>query len=165
MPLSTSSCCFKFQEKLRHILRVSGVSSSVYWLQFFIADAIIFLIPSTLLLILIPAFKVPSLTPAPAMVCLVVALLLFLPSAILFSYVFSFLFKKWEFAQSVMPQLYLYVSMYQLFCSVTHIAKSDISSINPSSFFFLFILSFICQLDAYYGISVEAIIQRFSIFF
>ncbi|XP_015768993.1 PREDICTED: ATP-binding cassette sub-family A member 5-like isoform X2 [Acropora digitifera] len=99
------------QEKLRHILRVSGVSSSVYWLQFFIADAIIFLIPSTLLLILIPAFKVPSLTPAPAMVCLVVALLLFLPSAILFSYVFSFLFKKWEFAQSVMPQLYLYGSL------------------------------------------------------
>lgn len=94
------------QDKLRHILRVSGVSSFVYWLQFFIADAIIFLLPCILLVILVKAFEIPSLSPAPAIGCLVVAFLLFLPSAILFAYVSSFLFNKWDTAQRIMPQVF-----------------------------------------------------------
>ena len=103
---NTSSCRYEFQDKLRHILRVSGVSSFVYWLQFFIADAIIFLLPCILLVILVKAFEIPSLSPAPAIGCLVVAFLLFLPSAILFAYVSSFLFNKWDTAQRIMPQVF-----------------------------------------------------------
>ena len=95
---------------MRHLLRVSGVSSYIYWLQFFLADAILFLIPCTLLLILVPIFKIPSLIPAPAMGSLVLCLLLYCPSGILFSYLCSFMFSKWDTAQQVMPQLFMYVS-------------------------------------------------------
>ena len=95
---------------MRHLLRVSGVSSFIYWLQFFLADAILFLIPCTLLLILVPIFKIPSLIPDPAMGSLVLCLLLYCPSGILFSYLCSFMFSKWDTAQQVMPQLFMYVS-------------------------------------------------------
>ena len=97
---------------MRHLLRVSGVSSLIYWIQFFLADSILFLIPCTLLVILVPAFQIPSLTPAPAMGCLVLALLLYFPGGILFSYLCSFMFSKWDTAQQVMPQLYMYVSTF-----------------------------------------------------
>ena len=95
---------------MRHLLRVSGVSSIIYWLHFFLFDAVVFLIPCILMLILIPAFQLPSLSPAPAMGSLVLCILLYFPSGILFSYLCSFMFGKWETAQQIMPQLFLYVS-------------------------------------------------------
>ena len=102
------------QEKIRHLLRVSGVSSFVYWLELFISDAIIFLIPMVLMLILIPAFQLPSLSPPPAMGCLVIALLLYLSSGILFSYLMSFPFSSWDVAQQVLPNLFTFVSITQV---------------------------------------------------
>lgn len=99
---------------MRHLLRVSGVSSIIYWLQFFLFDAVVFLIPCILMLILIPAFQLPSLSPAPAMGSLVLCILLYFPSGILFSYLCSFMFGKWETAQQIMPQLFLYVSKTNL---------------------------------------------------
>ena len=99
------------QEKMRHLLRVSGVSSFIYWFQFFLYDAIVFLIPCVIMLILIPAFQLPSLSPAPAMGTLVLCVLLYFPAAILFSYLCSFMFSKWDTAQQVMPQLFMYVSI------------------------------------------------------
>lgn len=102
---------FGLQEKIRHLLRVSGVSSFVYWFELFIADAIIFLIPMVLMLILIPAFQLPSLSPPPAMGCLVLALFLYLSSGILFSYLLSFPFSSWDVAQQVLPNVYTFVSL------------------------------------------------------
>lgn len=99
---------------MRHLLRVSGVSSIIYWLQFFLFDAVVFLIPCILMLILIPAFQLPSLSPAPAMGSLVLCILLYFPSGILFSYLCSFMFGKWETAQQIMPQLFLFVSKTNL---------------------------------------------------
>ena len=99
---------------MRHLLRVSGVSSIIYWLQFFLFDAVVFLIPCILMLILIPAFQLPSLSPAPAMGSLVLCILLYCPSGILFSYLCSFMFGKWETAQLIMPQLFLFVSKTKL---------------------------------------------------
>ena len=99
---------------MRHLLHVSGVSSIIYWLQFFLFDAVVFLIPCILMLILIPAFQLPSLSPAPAMGSLVLCILLYFPSGILFSYLCSFMFGKWETAQQIMPQLFLYVSKTNL---------------------------------------------------
>lgn len=109
--MSIIKIVFGLQEKIRHLLRVSGVSSFVYWLELFISDAIIFLIPMVLMLILIPAFQLPSLSPAPAMVCLVMALLLYLPSGILFSYLMSFPFSSWDVAQQVLPNVFTFVSI------------------------------------------------------
>ena len=109
--MSTIKIMFGLQEKIRHLLRVSGVSSFVYWLELFISDAIIFLIPMVLMLILIPAFQLPSLSPAPAMGCLVMALFLYLPSGILFSYLISFPFSSWDVAQQVLPNVFTFVSI------------------------------------------------------
>ena len=109
--MSTIKIIFGLQEKIRHLLRVSGVSSFVYWLELFISDAIIFLIPMVLMLILIPAFQLPSLSPAPAMGCLVMALFLYLPSGILFSYLISFPFSSWDVAQQVLPNVFTFVSI------------------------------------------------------
>ena len=119
------------QEKLRHLLRVSGVSTFVYWLQFFLFDALLFLIPCVLLLILIPAFQLPSLSPPPAMGALVLCLLLYLPAGILFSYTCSFMFNKWDTAQQVMPQLFMYVSTTaRVFC-VCHTTVSPQFTCRP----------------------------------
>ena len=109
--MSIRKIVFGLQEKIRHLLRVSGVSSFVYWLELFISDAIIFLIPMVLMLILIPAFQLTSLSPAPAMGCLVIALLLYLPSGILFSYLLSFPFSSWDVAQQVLPNVFTFVSI------------------------------------------------------
>ena len=100
------------QMGIRHLLRVSGVSSFVYWLHFFIGDALVFLMPALLMLILIPAFQLPSLSSPAAMGCLVLVVLLYLPSTLVFVYVVSFLFSKWDTCQQVMPQLFLYVSVF-----------------------------------------------------
>ena len=79
-----------WQMKMRHLLRVSGVSSFVYWLELLISDGIVVLIPVILMLILIPAFQLSSLSPPPAMGCLVIAALLHIPAGMLFSYLVSF---------------------------------------------------------------------------
>ena len=98
------------QVKIRHLLRVSGVSSFVYWFELLIADGIVFILPVVLMLILVQAFQLPSLSPAPAMGALVLAVLLYLPSGILFSYVMSFIFKAWDVAQQVLPNVFTFVS-------------------------------------------------------
>ena len=78
------------QVKMRHLLRVSGVSSFVYCLALLISDGIVVLISVILMLILIPAFQLPSLSPPPAMGCLVIAALLYVPAGILLWYLVSF---------------------------------------------------------------------------
>ena len=98
------------QLNIRHLLRVSGVTTTIYWLYLFISDAIVFLIPAILLLILVPAIQISSLSPPAAMGCLVLAVILYLPTGILFSYCLSFLFSKWETCQQVLPSLFTYVS-------------------------------------------------------
>ena len=97
--------------KMRHLLRVSGVSSFVYWLELLISDGIVVLIPVILMLILIPAFQLPSLSPLPAMGCLVIAALLYIPAGILFSYLMSFMFNAWDVSQQVLPNVFTFVSM------------------------------------------------------
>ena len=97
------------QMNIRHLLRVSGVSSFVYWLQVFAADALIFLVPAVLMLILIPAFQLPSLASPGAMGCLVIAVLLNVPATLSFVYVLSFLFSKWDTCQQIMPQVFSWV--------------------------------------------------------
>ena len=99
------------QMKMRHLLRVSGVSSFVYWLELLISDGIVVLIPVILMLILIPAFQLPSLSPPPAMGCLVIAALLYIPAGILFSYLMSFMFNAWDVSQQVLPNVFTFVSM------------------------------------------------------
>ncbi|XP_078349015.1 cholesterol transporter ABCA5-like isoform X2 [Oculina patagonica] len=127
------------QEKIRHLLRVSGVSSFVYWLEIFLADAIVFLIPMVLMLILVPAFQLPSLSPPPAMGCLVLALFLYLPSGILFSYLLSFLFSSWEVAQQVLPMAFTFVAMipFMAVSLVDMIASRDTAIILHYVFVFL----------------------------
>ena len=101
---------FFLQLRMRHLLRVSGVSSFVYWFELLISDGVVFILPVVLMLILIPAFELPSLSPAPAMGALVLAVLLYLPSGILFSYLLSFIFSAWEVAQQVLPNVFTFVS-------------------------------------------------------
>ncbi|KAJ7372621.1 ATP-binding cassette sub- A member 5 [Desmophyllum pertusum] len=127
------------QEKIRHLLRVSGVSSFVYWLELLVADGIVFLIPMVLVMILVPAFQLPSLSPAPAMGCLVLALLLYLPSGILFSYVLSFMFSSWDVAQQVLPNVFTFGAMipFMAVSLVDMISSRDTAIILHYVFVFL----------------------------
>ena len=97
--------------KMRHLLRVSGVSSFVYWLERLISDGIVASIPVILLLTLIPALQPPSLSPPPAMGCVMIATLLYIPTGILFSYLMSFMCNSRHFSEQVLPSVFNLVSM------------------------------------------------------
>ena len=101
---------FYFQSNIRHMLRLSGVSPLIYWMHFLVADGLVFLAPVLLCFILVGAFQIPSLSSAPALGCFALEVLVYLASGLLFTYTVSFLFNKWETAQSVTSQLYGFVS-------------------------------------------------------
>ena len=111
-----------FQDGIRHQLRVSGVSRWVYWLHFFIADLTLYIFPVVLILILIPAFDVKALNNANALGSLFLLLLLYNPTSLVFSYLYSFAFTNWHTMQNVLGSVQIIVSV-------------------------LFLLSFLCSMD------------------
>ncbi|XP_031568598.1 ATP-binding cassette sub-family A member 5-like [Actinia tenebrosa] len=127
------------QLNIRHLLRVSGLSTPMYWLYLFISDTIVFIIPAFLLLILVPAIQIPSLSSPAAMGCLVIAVILYIPTGILFSYCLSFLFSKWETCQQVLPAVFTYLSLIPFLAVslVDMIASPDTAIILHYVFSFL----------------------------
>ena len=86
-------------------MRVSGLRRHIYWLATLSAHLIVYLIPVLLMLILIPALKAKAFEAPPALGIAALTLFLALPVESLFVYIGSFLFKKMETVQSVLPGL------------------------------------------------------------
>ncbi|KAL3876747.1 hypothetical protein ACJMK2_034544 [Sinanodonta woodiana] len=96
------------QVKARSQLRISGVPFAVYWGSFMMIDIIKFIIPAILAVIFIFTVQVPSLQPAGAVLTLILVCLMYIPSNLLLSYVFSFAFGNHETAMAVMPMFFVF---------------------------------------------------------
>ncbi|XP_065066088.1 cholesterol transporter ABCA5-like [Rhopilema esculentum] len=99
------------QEGLRHQLRVSGVSRWVYWLHFLVGDLLLYIIPTVIVFILIAAFDIKSLNNSTALGCVFLLFLLYNPVSLLFAYVISFAFNKWETIQNVMGTVLMFLAL------------------------------------------------------
>ena len=98
---------------MRHQLRVSGVNRLIYWLQFIVGDLVLYIFPIVAIFILVAAFDIKALNNSTALGCLFLLLLLYNPVSLLFGYVVSFAFNKWETLQNVMATVLIFVSIEQ----------------------------------------------------
>eukprot|EP00744_Colponema_vietnamica_P001462 GILI01002420.1.p1 GENE.GILI01002420.1~~GILI01002420.1.p1 ORF type:complete len:1195 (+),score=422.18 GILI01002420.1:401-3586(+) len=85
---------------VKHQHLVSGVSILAYWLANFIFDIIKYTVPFVLAILVILAFQIDDIMNDSGYNAIVALFWLFGPSAIAFTYVFSFLFQSYSNAQN-----------------------------------------------------------------
>ncbi|CAH1274359.1 ABCA5 [Branchiostoma lanceolatum] len=117
IPSSFASEVVRIREvKGRAQLRVSGVTSRVYWGTLFMYDWVMYMIPVTLMFILLAALQLQSLSSPGAMVSLLFVVLLYVPVTILVSYCGSFLFEKSETLDAAFPSMLNMAGILPYFC-------------------------------------------------
>ncbi|XP_077979636.1 cholesterol transporter ABCA5-like [Glandiceps talaboti] len=89
--------------KTKAQLRISGLRTFSYWLSHFVIDVIQYCVPAIIGVILILAFQVESYKQPGALVCVIILLIIFVPSNTIFIFCNSFLFDKFETCQTVFP--------------------------------------------------------------
>ncbi|XP_013402813.1 ATP-binding cassette sub-family A member 5 isoform X2 [Lingula anatina] len=99
------------QFKSRSQLRISGITLNIYWGSMFLVDIVQFAVVPVLSIIIILAFQVESLLVPGAIVSLIILYLLFMPINIMYSYVWSFAFTKYENAMAFMPNVFIFTSL------------------------------------------------------
>lgn len=105
------SAVYDKQWKAKSQLRVSGVTFHMYWGSTFVFSLILYLIPALVVLILAFAMQIPSLTTGGAIGVLILLFITFIPQCLLFSLICSFFFEKFETAQSVLPNIFIWAGM------------------------------------------------------
>eukprot|EP00820_Chromera_velia_P011760 Cvel_22802.t1-p1 / transcript=Cvel_22802.t1 / gene=Cvel_22802 / organism=Chromera_velia_CCMP2878 / gene_product=ATP-binding cassette sub-family A member 5, putative / transcript_product=ATP-binding cassette sub-family A member 5, putative / location=Cvel_scaffold2282:1-6372(-) / protein_length=1565 / sequence_SO=supercontig / SO=protein_coding / is_pseudo=false len=91
--------------RMRHLLRLAGVSAVTYWIAYFLTAALIAALPVTVMLITAAATEFePFMGPAFAPVA--IGAFLFIPASLWFSFLGSFLFKSFETCQLVWTALF-----------------------------------------------------------
>ncbi|KAG0725814.1 ATP-binding cassette sub-family A member 5 [Chionoecetes opilio] len=91
--------------RARYLLRLNGVGFHLYFCSYLIMMIAIYMVSYLGLLIIIAAFGVKSLVIPAAFVTLALLYLLYIPAAILFSAVMSYLFDKSETARQFYPNM------------------------------------------------------------
>ncbi|XP_076447270.1 cholesterol transporter ABCA5-like isoform X2 [Babylonia areolata] len=99
------------QWKCKSQLRVSGMSFHMYWGVVYVFSLLVSLIPATACLIITLAMQIPSFTPAGAILSLILLFIVFIPQSLLFSLVCSFFFNKFETAQAILPNAFIWIGM------------------------------------------------------
>lgn len=134
---------FVFQMKARYMLRLNGVGFLIYFSSYLIMMVTLYSVSYFGLLIIIAAFGVKSLIIAPAFAILAVLYLLYMPAAILFSAVMSYLFDKAETARQFYPNLVTTLG----FVTYTAVSLVDMlvqsSGTNPAQILHI-VLTIIC---------------------
>lgn len=97
------------QDKVRSQLRISGLPFSLYWLSSFSVEFVKFLIPAVLVIIVVFIVQVDSLMPGGAMMSFILTCITYMPANVLFAYIMSFMFDKWETAQAAQPMIFFMV--------------------------------------------------------
>ncbi|XP_078615923.1 cholesterol transporter ABCA5-like isoform X2 [Branchiostoma floridae x Branchiostoma japonicum] len=118
--------------KARAQLRVSGVTSNMYWGSIFLFDAILFAIPAMCTLIIIAALQLETLSSPGAMLSLALICLLYIPNQLLLTFCGSFMFDKFETCQSVWPgvlQLVAFIPYFVVWPIDLLAQKPDVASI------------------------------------
>ncbi|CAH0549112.1 unnamed protein product [Brassicogethes aeneus] len=104
--------------KAKNQLRVNGLTFSMYFIPYFIVLGVIMLIICASLLAIILLFDIPSMREWPALTTLGVVLLLYCPSSILATSCISYIFDKFETAQSALPNIATLVGFLPYFVVV-----------------------------------------------
>ena len=94
-----------FQIKARYMLRLNGVGFHIYFSSYLLMMVALYMVTYIGLMIIVAAFGVPSLVIPPAFATLALLYFLYMPAAILFSAVMSYLFDKTETARQFYPNL------------------------------------------------------------
>ncbi|KAK3091975.1 hypothetical protein FSP39_024134 [Pinctada imbricata] len=96
------------ERKARCQLRVSGVTQTVYWLSNFCVDIAKFLVTGVLILILALAMQLDSLKNGGAILSLILIFVTYMPAVTLYSYMWSFAFKKFETCQAFLTTIFFF---------------------------------------------------------
>nr|XP_006816829.1 PREDICTED: ATP-binding cassette sub-family A member 5-like [Saccoglossus kowalevskii] len=97
------------QFKTKSQLRVSGVRMQKYWLVYLMVGLVQYSIPAITGVILVVIFRVDNFLIPGAMLCMIILLILYLPIATIFQFCTSFMFDKYDTAQSALPWLSYFV--------------------------------------------------------
>ncbi|XP_052276886.1 ABC-type organic anion transporter ABCA8B-like isoform X3 [Dreissena polymorpha] len=96
------------ESKVRSQLRISGVPFWLYWATSIAVDALKYSMPAVLIVTMTFVLKVEVFDSAGSLLSLVLLCVTYIPSNVLFSYVFSYMFNSWESAQAVQPTLFIF---------------------------------------------------------
>uniref|UniRef100_T1JC73 ABC transporter domain-containing protein n=1 Tax=Strigamia maritima TaxID=126957 RepID=T1JC73_STRMM len=97
------------ERKVKHLLRVNGMTFHVYWISFFVCHIFLMAISLIQMIIVVIAFGIQSLMTDGALLCLIIIYTLVLPSSLFYYYALSFTFKDHEKAQSFLSIFVVFV--------------------------------------------------------
>ncbi|XP_065189363.1 ATP-binding cassette sub-family A member 9-like [Sycon ciliatum] len=101
--------------RARHQLLVSGVTKKIYWLNLFTFNFATYMVLFVLVLIVVAAVQVDSLTTGGAMFAMILSFILYAMSMILFSFLVSFAFSKRSTVESSMSTVLIFMVMIPFF--------------------------------------------------
>ncbi|XP_074647073.1 cholesterol transporter ABCA5-like [Tubulanus polymorphus] len=132
------------QLKARNQLRVSGIRMLVYWGSMFFVHIVQYSFCAILSIMVMLMFYMPSIMYLGAVVSLITLYLVYMPMVTLLSYVFSFAFKTFDSALSVIPTVYFFAAF---------IPYMSISLINARDSELAFVIhNVLCFVDPIYTI-------------
>jgi ATP-binding cassette, subfamily A (ABC1), member 5 len=126
--------------KAKNQLRVNGLTTTLYFAAYFIVMAGLMILICAALLIMIFVMDIPSFKQPAALVMLAILIVLYSPSAILCSTVFSYFFNRTDSALSFLPNILTFVGLIP-FCLVAFLDMMGIGEISLN--FYSRILSYI----------------------
>lgn len=129
--------------KARYMLRLNGVGFHLYFSSYLLMMIAIYMVSYIGLLIIIAAFGVKSLIIGPAFGTLAILYLLYIPAAILFSAVMSYIFDKSETARQFYPSMVTTLGFvtYTVVSLIDMLVKSE--NTNPAQILHV-VLTVVC---------------------
>lgn len=97
--------------KAKNQLRVNGLTTSLYFIAYFIVMAGLMILICAALLAMIFIMDIPSFKQPAALITLAILVILYSPSAILCSTVFSYFFNRTDSALSFLPNILTFVGL------------------------------------------------------
>ncbi|KAI9137956.1 hypothetical protein BKA69DRAFT_1094612 [Paraphysoderma sedebokerense] len=103
--------------KIRHQLLIMGTRPTSYWLGCLISDVLCYSVLSIAVIIFVHVFKVEALT-GNALVFFIIVLIIYMPTACLHIYCFTFKFKTVKDVQTWLPAI-IYITVFVSFIVIT----------------------------------------------
>lgn len=112
VPVSLSvDMVYDREMKAKNQLRVNGLTTKIYFIAYFIVMAGLMILICAALLVMIFVMDIPSFKQPPALFTLAILVVLYSPSAILCSTVFSYFFNRTDSALSFLPNILTFVGL------------------------------------------------------
>uniref|UniRef100_A0AAR5Q584 ABC transporter domain-containing protein n=1 Tax=Dendroctonus ponderosae TaxID=77166 RepID=A0AAR5Q584_DENPD len=114
--------------KTKNQLRVNGLSTTMYFLTYFIVLVAIMSLTCAALIVMMVAFEIPALREWPAIVVFSLLIFFYCPSSILSCSCISYIFDKTDSAQSILPNIATFLGwipfLMVVLLDVMHVGKT-----------------------------------------